>query len=128
VANEATRQVQVLVSLPQVDVNFVAGLYAEGRIDVESHAAILLPESAVIRDGDQAHVWAVSQGALKRTPVVLGQQDVRLGRFEIRSGIASGEVVLRHPLGMLKDGRAVQVSEAGEPVAKKSVNGQPRDT
>jgi membrane fusion protein (multidrug efflux system) len=125
VVNEATRQVQVLVSLPAVDVNFVAGLYAEGRIDVQSHSAILLPESAVIRDGGLAHVWTVSQGALKRTSVVLGEQDKRLGRFEVSSGIAAGDEVLRYPLGALKDGRAVLVTEAGQPVAEQSTGGQP---
>lgn len=128
VANEATRQVQVLVSLPQVDVSFVAGLYAEGRIDVQSHSAIMLPESALIRDGGQAHVWTVSQGALRRVSVVLGAQDPRLGRFEVSSGIADGDKVLRHPLGALKDGRAVLVGDAGQPVAEKSTTGQPQGT
>ena len=64
VANEATRQVQVLVSLPEIDVSFVAGLYAEGRIDAQSRSAIMLPESAVVREGDLAHVWIVRRGVL----------------------------------------------------------------
>jgi len=128
VANEATRQVQVLVSLPQVDVNFVAGLYAEGRIEVQSHSAIMLPESALIRNDGLAHVWTVSDGELKHTPVVLGEQDTRLGRFEISSGVAVGDEVLRHPLGALKDGRAVQISAPNEPVAKNPATGQPKDT
>jgi hypothetical protein len=118
VANAATRQVQVLVSLPQVDVNFVAGLYAEGRIDVQSRSVILLPESALIREGDLAHVWMVRQGVLQSTPVVLGEQDRRLGRYEISTGVAAGDLLLRHPLGALKDGREVQISEATAPVAE----------
>jgi len=118
VANAATRQVQVLVSLPQVDVNFVAGLYAEGQIDVLSRPAILLPESAVVREGDLAHVWMVRQGVLQSTPVILGEQDRRLGRYEISAGVAAGDQLLRHPLGALKDGRAVQISESAvEPLA-----------
>ena len=120
VASEATRQVQVLVSLPEVDVNFVAGLYAEGRIDVQSRPAILLPESALVRDGDLAHVWIVKQGVLERRPVVLGEQDRRLGRYEISVGVAGGEQVLRHPLGVLKDGRAVEISETKELVGENT--------
>jgi len=118
VANEVTRQVQVLVSLPEIDVNFVAGLYAEGRIDSQSRSAIMLPESAVVREGDLAHVWIVSQGALQHSQVVLGEQDRRLGRYEITSGVAAGDQLLRHPLGALKDGRAVQIGDAAEPASE----------
>ena len=118
VANEVTRQVQVLVSLPEIDVNFVAGLYAEGRIDSQSRSAIMLPESAVVREGDLAHVWIVSQGALQHSQVVLGEQDRRLGRYEITSGVATGDQLLRHPLGALKDGRAVQIGDAAEPASE----------
>ncbi len=117
VANEATRQVQVLVALPEVNENLVAGLYAEGRIEVESRPVILLPESALVRDGDLAHVWTVSQGELKRADVVLGQQDPRLGRFEVSSGLSMGDEVLRHPLGILKDGRPVEISGPVESTA-----------
>lgn len=118
VANQATRQVQVLVSLPPVDVEFVAGLYAEGRIDVQSRQAILLPESAVVREGDTAHVWLVKEGALQRAPVVLGEEDRRLGRYEISAGVAVGDRLLRHPLGALRDGRPVQISETTQLVGE----------
>jgi RND family efflux transporter MFP subunit len=124
VANEATRQVQVLVSLPPIDVNFVAGLYAEGRIDVLSRPAILLPESALIREGDLAHVWVVREGVLQQTPVVLGEHDRRLGRYEVNGGVAAGDQLLRHPLGALKDGRAVQIGAVAEPVAGSLAAGQ----
>lgn len=124
VANEATRQVQVLVSLPQIDANFVAGLYAEGRIDVQSRSAFLLPESALVREGDLAHVWIVRQGVLWQTPVVLGEHDRRLGRYEVTDGVVAGDRLLRHPLGALKDGRAVQISEAAGPVAESLAAGR----
>jgi membrane fusion protein, multidrug efflux system len=110
-ANEATRQVQVLVTLPPVDVTFVAGLYAEGRVEVQSRPAILVPESAVVREGDKAHVWLVKQGVLQSTPVTLGESDPRLGRYEVSAGIAAGDQMLRQPLGSLKDGRAVQIAD-----------------
>jgi len=124
VANEATRQVQVLVSLPPVGVNFVAGLYAEGRIEVQSRPAILLPESALVREGDLAHVWLVRQGVLQSTPVTLGDQDRRLGNYEVISGVAAGDQLLRHPLGILKDGRAVQFTDAAGTVGESEFIGQ----
>ena len=127
VVNEATRQLQVLVSLPQVDVSFVAGLYAEGRIDVRSRPAILVPESALVREGDLTHVWTVRQDVLQRTPVVLGERDSRLGRYEISAGVAAGDMLLRHPLGVLKDGRAVEISDAAGPAGDNMAVGQQGD-
>lgn len=112
VANQATRQVQVLVSLPPTDLEFVAGLYAEGRVDVISRPAILLPESALVRDGDAAHVWVVRDGVLQHTPVVLGEYDRRLGRYVINAGVEAGDQVLRHPLGAIRNGRTVEIGEA----------------
>lgn len=110
VVNEATRQVQVLVSIPQTETRLVAGLYAEGRIDVSSRPAIMLPESSLLRDGDAAFVWQVQDNSLRRQQVELGERDLRLGRVEITSGLNAGDRVLRHPLGALKDGAAVEFS------------------
>lgn len=124
-ANEATRQVQVLVTLPPADVTFVAGLYAEGRVEVQSRPAILVPESAVVREGDMAHVWLIKQGVLQNTPVTLGESDARLGRYEVSTGIAAGDQLLRQPLGALKDGRAVQVADTAGPVGEPGVIEQP---
>lgn len=110
VADAATRQVQVLVSLPNTDVTWVAGLYAEGRIDVASRPALLVPESALISEGDTHSVWQVQEGVLHKIPVQLGERDERLGRYEVLSGLSVGAQVLRHPVGALKDGVAIQMS------------------
>lgn len=109
IANEATRQVQVLVSVPDTQVQLVAGLYAEGRIQVQSRAVVMLPESAVVREGDDNFVWRVQGGALKRVPVTLGEQDSRYGSYEVLSGVGTGEQILRHPQGVFKDGAKVQI-------------------
>jgi hypothetical protein len=102
--------VQVLVSLPNTDVTWVAGLYAEGRIDVASRPALLVPESALISEGDTHSVWQVQEGVLHKIPVQLGERDERLGRYEVLSGLSVGAQVLRHPVGALKDGVAIQMS------------------
>lgn len=108
VADAATRQVQVLVSLPKTDVTWVAGLYAEGRIDVASRPALLVPESAVVNEGDTHSVWQVQDGVLHKVAIQLGERDERLGRYEVLSGLSTGAQVLRHPLGAMKDGATVQ--------------------
>ena len=110
VADAATRQVQVLVSLPNTDVTWVAGLYAEGRIDVASRPALLVPESALVSDGDTHSVWQVQEGVLRKIAVQLGERDERLGRYEVLSGLSVGAQVLRHPVGAMKEGVAIQLT------------------
>jgi multidrug efflux pump subunit AcrA (membrane-fusion protein) len=93
VVNEATRQLQVLVSLPEVDVSFVAGLYAEGRIDVRSRPAILVPESALDREG----IWPMSivrQDVLQRTRWSWATGSPAALRDS--AGVAAGDLLLRH--------------------------------
>ncbi|HEX5755499.1 MAG TPA: HlyD family efflux transporter periplasmic adaptor subunit, partial [Arenimonas sp.] len=114
-ANANTRQVQVLVSVDGADAPKVAGLYAEGRIEVAQRQALVLPESALQRDGDAVSVWQVKDGSLRRVAIELGERDQRSGRYEVRTGLQAGDQVLRHPVGALRDGAPVQSSDAGEP-------------
>ncbi len=126
IANEATRQVQVLVAIDPGETVLVAGLYAEGRIEVERREVVSAPDSAVIRDGDASHVWKIDAAALHRQPVEIGERDSRTGMVEIVAGLDAGSRVLRRPLGALRDGAAVEFSDragaGGEaPVADAAV-------
>ena len=116
VANAATRQVQVMVAIDAVAVGdaagavaLVAGLYAEGRIEVERRQVVTAPASAVVREGDAAWVWALADGSLRRQAVEAGEQDHRTGLVEIVAGLQPGDRMLRRPIGALRDGAAVQV-------------------
>jgi len=124
VANEATRQVQVLVSLPANGAPGVAGLYAEGRIESSSRPAIMLPESVLVRDGDAAFVWQFKDGKTHKTAVELGERDARLGRIEIVAGLNTGDQVLKHPLGTLKDGGVAELQTAATTPAAIAVDGK----
>lgn len=120
VANVATRQVQVIVSIDgsaMSDVSadapaLVAGLYAEGRIEVERRQVVTAPASAVIREGDAAWVWTVADGTLHRQSIEAGEQDSRTGLVEIVAGLQPGDGLLRRPIGALRDGAPVQVGGA----------------
>ncbi|MBI2379751.1 MAG: efflux RND transporter periplasmic adaptor subunit [Gammaproteobacteria bacterium] len=126
IADAMTRQVQMLVSVP-TDEQLVAGLYAEGMVRVASESAILVPESALVQDGDTHFVWRLRAASLSRIPVVLGQRNERDGRYAIRSGLTAGEQVLRHPQGALKDGGKVQLADkamGGAPVVASASAGE----
>lgn len=110
-ANDVTRQVEVLVGLSGEQPK-VAGLYAEGRIDAETSDALMLPESAIVRSGDETYTWRVKGGSLAKVNLEVGMRDQRTGNFEIKTGLAAGDTVLRSPSSNLKDGQKVEMANA----------------
>ncbi|MCG2586167.1 efflux RND transporter periplasmic adaptor subunit [Massilia sp. TS11] len=108
-ANEVTRQVEVLVAFSG-DTPKVSGLYAEGRIEAESNAALTLAESAIVRAGDASYAWLIKGNTLVKQPVKLGVRDPRTGNWEVTSGLAAGDNVIRNPRSNLKDGQAVAMA------------------
>jgi RND family efflux transporter MFP subunit len=112
-ANEVTRQVEVLVGLTGEQPR-VSGLYAEGRIDAESSSVLMVPESALVKSGDKTYAWKVNAGgkSLVKADLDIGARDQRTGAYEVKSGLAAGDLVLRAPNSSLKDGQAVQMAAA----------------
>lgn len=113
-ANELTRQVQVFVELSKQD-SLVAGLYAEGFIDVDIQQSVMLDASAVVREGDNTFVWLVANNKLTKLPVKLGIRDPRFGTFQVLDGVKVGDAILRHPVGGVKDGIAVTIATDAQP-------------
>ena len=111
-ANAVTRQVEVLVDFADKAQPKVAGLYAEGRVDATSANALMLPEGAVVKAGDKAYTWRVKDKKLSKVDLVLGARDERTGNFEVKQGLAAGDVVLRAPSSNLKDGQKVEMPAA----------------
>ncbi len=109
-ANATTRQVEVLVDLTGDDQPRLAGLYAEGRIEAEASRQLLLPSSALVREGDKTFVWAVKAGAVHKTAIALGERDSRSGGFIVAQGLAEADQVLKYPTALLKDSRRVQTA------------------
>lgn len=112
-ANELTRQVQVFVELSKQD-SLVAGLYAEGFIDVASQQSVMLDASSIVREGDNTFVWLVANNKLAKTPITLGARDPRFGTFQVISGVTVGDAILRHPVGGVKDGIAITFAPVTE--------------
>jgi RND family efflux transporter MFP subunit len=119
-ANDVTRQVEVLVSFSDAAQPRVAGLYAEGTIEASNVKALTLPESVVARSGDKTSVWRITGNTLSQVDLTLGARDPRTGNFEVRSGLAAGDIVLRNPNSSLKQGQSVEMVSAKPPVAAAS--------
>jgi RND family efflux transporter MFP subunit len=123
-ANDVTRQVEVLVGFSGPSQPHVAGLYAEGRIDSETSDALTLPESAMVKAGDKTYAWKLKGTALARADLAVGARDPRTGNFEIKGGLASGDLVLRHPNSSLKDGQKVEMAAAKVASAASQATGK----
>jgi RND family efflux transporter MFP subunit len=108
-ANDVTRQVEVLVDFADANQPRVAGLFAEGNITAEKVMAITLPESVLVKAGDKVSAWRVKDKKLSKVDLALGVRDNRTGFYEIRSGLAQGDVVLRNPGSNLKEGQEAEL-------------------
>jgi len=116
-ADPVTRQVAVIVDFAPGTAPKVAGLYAEGQISAGASQALLLPEAAVVKEGDKAYVWRLAGNTLAKTPVKLGERDARLGNVVIVSGIAAGDRVLRTPGSTLTNGQKFELARPVAPAA-----------
>jgi RND family efflux transporter MFP subunit len=109
-ANATTRQVEMLVDFVGDKQPKLAGLYAEGRLETESHSSLTLPATAIVREGDKTSAWRVKDSKLQRVVVTLGDRDTRTGDFVLAAGLAAGDQVIRYPNRTLKEGQSVQAS------------------
>lgn len=122
-ANDVTRQVEVLVDFADANQPRVAGLFAEGNITAEKVMAITLPESVLVKAGDKVSVWRVKDKKLSKIDLALGVRDNRTGFYEIRSGLANGDVVLRNPGSNLKEGQEAELV-SNKPTVASSTGAQ----
>jgi RND family efflux transporter MFP subunit len=124
-ANPTTRQVEVLVDIEGDAPARLAGLYAEGRVEASSATALVIPASALVREGDKAWAWRVNGKALQKVALTVGDRDLRRGDYVVLAGLADGDRLLRHPIGTLKDGQAVQETAPAVAASASASAGSP---
>lgn len=120
-ANAVTRQVEVLVEFAESAQPRVAGLYAEGRVESKSSSSLMVPPSALVQAGDNNYVWRVKGGTVNKVPLTIGARDERSGRWQVLSGLAAGDTIVRVPGSGFKDGQKVVLS-APKAVASASAS------
>jgi len=108
-ANPVTRQVEVLVDFTGSNQPRVAGLFAEGRIEAESSSVLMVPESALVKQGDDTYAWKIKNKALSKVALGIGQRDARSGNWAVQTGLAVGDQVLRAPGSGFRDGQKVEL-------------------
>jgi RND family efflux transporter MFP subunit len=108
-ADPTTRQVPIFVSVPNTGGRLVAGLYAEGRVMVESATGLVVDADAVNTAAPQPWVLRVRDGRTEHVDVVLGVRDPRTERVQITAGVAAADVLLRGPAQSIAPGTQVIV-------------------
>jgi RND family efflux transporter MFP subunit len=111
-ANSVTRQVEVLVEFADKHRPGVAGLFAEGRIEAATTAALMIPESALVKQGDDAFAWKIKDKALVKARLAIGARDARSGSWQVQNGLVSGDMVLRAPSSAFRDGQKVEMQQS----------------
>lgn len=111
VAQPVSRQVAVVVDLVGGADGLMAGLYAEGSVDSPVSQTIAIPETAVVRDGQQAFVWTLDGQTLRRQPVTLEPRDPRTGLLAVGDGLKEGQRILRSPGTRPVEGQSYSVRQ-----------------
>jgi membrane fusion protein (multidrug efflux system) len=109
-ANDVTRQVEVLVGFVNNVQPKVSGLYGEGRIDSDVKSALMLPEASVVKAGDKLYVWRLKDKTINKVNLDVGVRDARTGNYEVKNGLAAGDMILRTPNSTLKDGQQIELA------------------
>lgn len=94
-ADPTTRQVPIFVSVGNTGGRLVAGLFAEGRVLIESAEGLVIPLNAVNTSDASPWVMRVANGTAEKVQVTLGLRDPRTERVEVVSGLTEGDVLLR---------------------------------
>lgn len=118
IADPATRQVRIIVSLPNERGTLVGGLFADGRVASETRTAPVVPATAVDERGVRPTVMRIREGKVQSVDVTLGLRDAATETVEIRSGVVPGDTVLLGAARGITPGTAVRVGVVKEAAAQ----------
>jgi membrane fusion protein (multidrug efflux system) len=114
----AGRAVVIRAMVRNPDTSLRPGMFARVRlITRDAQDALVLPEQALVPQGDQQFVFRIQDGKAVRTKVEVGQR--RDAKVEILTGLAKDDVVVTAGQLKLRDGAPVTVAGA------ESANGTP---
>jgi membrane fusion protein (multidrug efflux system) len=110
VADPSTRQVRIIVSLPNANGTLVGGLFADGHIASEVRNAPVVPLTAVDERGLKPFVMRIKNGTVQKAEVELGIRDASTETVEIRGGLAAGDTILLGAARGISEKTPVKVS------------------
>ena len=109
-----TRQVPIVVRLPNAERRLVSGLFAEGRVATQSRAGVTVPTAAIDERGLRPVVYRIKGGRLERVEVTIGYVDPVAERSEVLTGVSAGDTLVLGSAQGLPPGTAVRVTAPAE--------------
>ncbi len=118
----AGRSIVIRAQVRNQDTALRPGMFARVRLFTEARAdALVLPEQALVPQGDEQYVFRVIDGKAVRTKVGVGQRRDTL--VEVVTGLSLGDVVVSAGQLKLRDGVPVQVAAGARPEAAPVAGG-----
>ena len=109
----AGRSVVIRAMVRNPDTSLRPGMFARVRlITRDAQDALVLPEQALVPQGDQQFVYRILDGKAVRTKVDVGQR--RDSKVEILTGVDKGDMVVTAGQLKLRDGAPVSVAGAAQ--------------
>lgn len=119
VADPATRQVRIIVSLPNANGVLVGGLFADGHVASEVRTAPVVPLAAVDERGLKPFVMRIKNGVVDKAEVELGIRDASTETVEVRSGVQPGDTILLGAARGISEKTPVRVSPVAADTGRK---------
>jgi RND family efflux transporter MFP subunit len=115
VADPATRQVQIIASIPNTgSAPLVGGLFAEGRVASETRRGLVVPQTAIDERGVAPTATRLKNGRVERVNLELGIRNAANETIEVRGGLAAGDTVLVGAAQGISAGTPVRVGGEGD--------------
>ena len=110
VADPSTRQVRIIVSLPNAGGVLVGGLFADGHVASEVRNAPVVPAAALDERGLKPFVMLIKNGVVTKAEVELGIRDAATETVEVRAGLQAGDTILLGAARGISEKTPVKVS------------------
>jgi membrane fusion protein (multidrug efflux system) len=121
-ADPASRSVATIAVLPNPEGLLRPGMALTIDLVTERIAdALVVPDTAVLRQGDQAWAWRVEgdPAVVRRAPITTGVREA--GRVQVLTGLAAGDRIVMQGVQQLRDGIPVRVVDpAAAPTVEKA--------
>ena len=125
VADPTTRQVRILVSVPNAGGQLVGGLFAEGRVASQRTRGLVAPFAAVNRRGVAPTVLRLKGGSVEAVTVQLGLRDDQSERIQLTAGVSAGDTLLTGAAQGISPGTPVRIGQpddaapTAQPIVKR---------
>ena len=113
-ADPTTRQIPIVVAIPNPGGKLVANLFAEGRVQAHSKEALAVPLSAISDTEGETTARVVRDGKVEVVPVQVGVKDEMAERAEVVQGLKAGDLVLTGAARELAAGTLVEAQSPSE--------------